>query len=243
MQPKLYTIRPGGFKEIRQKLLMRLIPLFLIVFFVVGYLNFSSLKYTEGDYTSIYFASAIFLFYGVFGISRTLNKRKKMFESYSLSIDANSIWRDIKDTPSIHLYRTEIEKIQVLPNKSLLIKSKEKENMICVPAQVSNYDDLVNILSEIKPIEPTGSLLKKQIWVLLATIGALGLIVLTFYHHNKYIVTVSGASLVILSIIFLKKIKANNNIDYKTKRGLNWYWVLMVVLVIRVIFIWLGYVD
>ena len=243
MQPKLFTIRPGGFKEIKQKLLIRLIPLFLVVFFVVGYISLSSSKYTAEDFTSIYIASSVFLLFGAFSISRTLNKRKKMFESYSLSIDANSIWRDINDTPSIHLYKTEIEKIQVMPNKVLLIKSKEKENMIWVPAQVSNYDDLVNILSEIKPIEPTGSLLKKQMWTLIATLAALGLIFLTFYHNNKYIVTFSGTSLVILSIIFLKKIKANNNIDYKTKKGLKLYWLLLIAIILRIIFIWLGYIN
>jgi hypothetical protein len=243
MQPKLYTIRPEGFNEVRNKILTKLIPLFILAISVGTYTSFSNLNFQDGDYTSLYIAIPVFLIYGLFSISRSLNRRKKMFESYSLSIDENSIWRDIKDTPSIHLYRSEVEQIQVLPNKVILIKTREKGNMIYVPAQVSNYDDLVNVLSEIKPLEQSDSILKKQRWSILASIAMLGFLVLTFTSSNKFIVTFSGVGLLILSILLLRKVKGNNNIDYKTKRGLNWYWFLMAVIILRVVFIWIGFIK
>ena len=76
----------------------------------------------------------------------------QIFESFTLSIDNNSIWRDLKNTPSIRLFRTEIEEINILPNRSITIKSKQKENLIWIPSQLEDLEELKCILSEIKPL-------------------------------------------------------------------------------------------
>jgi hypothetical protein len=77
---------------------------------------------------------------------------------------------------------------------------------------------LVTVLSEIKQVEQSDSILKKQRWDIIASIAMFGFSVITFISSNKLIVTFFGVNLLILSILLFRKVKSNKNIDYKTKK-------------------------
>ena len=236
METKQFKVKPNGFKEVRNKVLLKLVPLFLIAITIGFAISYFNMKQKDGDLTSTFIALPILLIYGTISIFRSLKRRKQIFESFTLSIDNNSIWRDLKNTPSIHLFRTEIEEINILPNKSITIKSKQKENLIWIPSQLEDFEELKSILSEIKPLKKDASLPKKitRGWILIFL--SLGVLAITFISTIKWLVTLAGIALLSFSIWLIRETRKSNNIDYKTKRSMLWYVVLMVAVIAKVIY-------
>lgn len=240
MQPKNFTIKPNGFKEVRKRVLIRTIPILLIALSTGLSISYYNQSKKDGDSTVLYIVIPLLLVYGCISISRSLKKRKQIFESFTLTIDANSIWRDLKDTPSIHIFLTEIEQIHILPNRDLVIKTKEKANLIWVPSQVQDFEELKAMLSEIKPLEENDSIIKKQKWAWALAFASMALLAFVFISTNKIIVILCGIALIGYSIYVIEKARKSKHIDHKTKRGMLWYVVLMVAVIMKIAYVLVG---
>jgi hypothetical protein len=241
-----FRIPPNGIKEIRKKMLLYGIPFSLISIAITLLITFSiyddgheqikpdsELYNTSSPYDWLSWAIPVIIIVTVAGFStvRTLRRVKKMYESYELTISENLIAREQVNTPTISIYLGEVEEIIKRRNKGFMVRGKTERDIILIPAQIENYDQLETALNEIKPITRKG-----KTTTLLRVRGLLGLLAIVlmicvYTVENKIIVGVAGilfTGIYIYSFILTQKSK---NIDYRTKRK-RWVILLMVLIIL-----------
>src|SRR6185503_14947178 len=95
-----FKIRAGGFNEIRKLMLVKTIPLSVIAV-AVG-LGISQNNQNDSVNVLPYVIPFALLSLGI-GLYRGVNRQKKLFESYTLSISDDSIIREQTNTPTIKI--------------------------------------------------------------------------------------------------------------------------------------------
>lgn len=222
-----YKIKSDGFKEIRKQILIRTIPI-LIVAITVGILisSLNSSNKSADTSTLAIIIPVILLFVGV-GLYRGINRQKTLFESYKITLTENLVKREQLNTPTISVYFNDIQEIVQKSNRNIIIKGSDPKNVIIVPAQINNYSEFYEALSQIIPVRnrPSNSLFQKYQFLLV--ILALALLMLVYTVSNKTVVTISGSFLILILVWSLITIRNNKNIDIKTKRAA--WWVLIVI--------------
>jgi hypothetical protein len=161
-----------------------------------------------------------------FSFYSSLRRLKAMFESYELQISDNLIAREQLNTPAISIYLSEVQEIIKRKNKSFLVRGKTTRDLIWIPAQIENYEQLEAALEQIKPVTNKG---KTTSWIkiqALLSLVSIGLMICVYSVENKIIVGVAGtlfAGIYIYSFIQTQKSK---NVDYRTKR---FRWIILLV--------------
>jgi hypothetical protein len=152
-----------------------------------------------------------------FSLYRTINRQKVLLESYRLQIDGTSIKREQSNTPVISIAYEEIREIVKNANGSFTIKGKSVLNAIGIPTQVDNYEQLEQLLSEIRPltVKTTTPLLQK--FQSLFSLLALGLLATFYIVKNKLAVGLSGTALLLLLGYSAYVIGKSKNVDNRTK--------------------------
>jgi hypothetical protein len=223
-----YRIKPDGFNEIRKLILQRLLIVALVVVSFIVVLTIYNAKEKE-DYI-ITLPSTIVLFTVIFGFSirRTFKKQKELLDSYALTINDNAITRYQLNTPTITLYHTEIKEILKTKNHRFIIKGKNAEDIIYVPSQIGNYQDLETKLEEIKSISmySTKNLFEKYPVIIIFLI--LGLMLGVYGSMNKIIVLLCSIPLITIIIWSFLKIQKSKNIESRAKRIL---WFILIILI------------
>src|SRR5262245_17658783 len=140
-----FKIRPDGYKDIRKKMLLWVIPVMLIGV-IISYLialqsNGSdvSAAYNSNNYLDwlVYIIPfVVILGAASFGMYRSLGRVKKMFASYELLITDNLISREVTNTPTISIYLNEVQEIIRYRNGSYMIKGAKANDLIIVPKQI-----------------------------------------------------------------------------------------------------------
>lgn len=241
-----FRIRPDGLKEIRKKMLLWGIPSSLITVTIALLITFS-FDYDRNDqikpdsyntsspYDWITWAIPVVVVVtaACIGMIRALRRVKKAFESYELTISENLIAREQYNTPTISIYLGEVREIIKRKNKGFIVWGKTSNDMILIPAQIENYEQLETALGQIKTIDSKGrtnTILKvRRLLGLLAT----ALLICVYTVDNKIVVGVAGtlfAAIFIYSFILTQKSK---NIDYSTKRS-RWIILLLVLSVLGI---------
>src|SRR5579859_5889911 len=103
-----YRIKPGGFKEIRKQILVRIIPITVIAGsagILIGLKNETTQQY---GINPLFLAVPFIALVLVFSILRAIKRQKTLFESYKLTIDGNMIKREQINTQTISLHFNEI---------------------------------------------------------------------------------------------------------------------------------------
>jgi len=226
---KVYKIKPGGFNEVRKQILRRVLPMYVAVFTgVVLMLVFSPAnKYNKkNDVNTLPFVLPFAAALLGFSYYRGISKQRPVFESYTLTISDITIIRDEDGKPTISLYHNEVTAIYRNKNGSLLIKGTEPGDIIGVPAQVEDYEELEITLQNIKPIEnppAKNALLTGITFPLIGSGSMVGVVIAT----NKILVAICTIVFIVLSIWSFFTIMRSKNIDPKTKR--NSFWVFLVL--------------
>ena len=159
--------------------------------------------------------------------TRAIKSQKQLLESYALTITENSITRYQFNFPTISLYHTEVQEILKTSKNGFIIKGKTAEDIIYVPPQIDNRDDVETRLNQIKPITVYRS---KNVFETYPLIGLLLMLVLlagVYGSTNKIVGTVCGVPLIAYLVWSFFKIRRSKNVDNKTKRLA---WVLLIVL-------------
>jgi hypothetical protein len=222
-----YKIKPDGFKEIRKQILAKSIPLGVVALIVgLGIPSFNSNNQTD-QASVLPIVIPICLGALAFGLYKGVNRQKKLFQSYVLTITENEIIREQSNTPSINISHSDITSISKNANGSFKIKGKSAQDVIGVAAQIDNYEQLERSLSQIRILEIKSKSSFEQKLIFPLALATLGLMATVYLATNKIIVGLSGAIMVgLLSWSFIQ-IQRNKNIDIKTKRGS--YWIILVL--------------
>ena len=228
-----YRIRPDGFKEIRRQILQRLVAVALVVVLFIIAMTIYNAKGKE-DYI-ITLPITIVLFTVIFGFSirRTFKKQKELLDSYALTINDNAITRYQLNTPTITLFHTEIKEILKTKGNRFIIKGKSAEDIIYVPSQISNYQDLEIKLDEIKSISLYSSKNLFEKYPVIIIFLILGLMPGVYGSMNKIIVLSCSMPLVATIAWSFLKIQKSKNVESRTKR-FSWFILLILLSVISV---------
>ena len=221
-----FKIRQRGFQEIRKAILIKTIPISLLAAF--GGLAIAHFNTTgqQSDVNVFPFVIPIVLGALAFGLYRSVNRQKDIFDTYRLTIDNNSITREQYNTPTITISNADISEIVKNSNGSFTIKGNSTVNLIGVPSQIDDYEKLEISLAEIRPISTkTGKPFLQKVSGLFSIL-IVCLMAAVYISKDKIIVGVFGAVLlVVLGYSFLQ-IQRSKNVDNKTKKGM---WLLLLV--------------
>jgi hypothetical protein len=226
-----FKIRKDGFKEIRNQILIRTIPLILIA--ATAGIIISSVNSGEKDSEIILpiFIPLVVLAVG-FGLYRGVNRQKELFESYTLNFTNNHVTREQLNTPEISIDFNDIKEIVKNRNGSFTIIGMSRTDLICVPSQIENYDQVVERLIQIRPISGKSNSQSLQKYQGILVILVIGLMVCVYTVTNKVIVAVAGTLLLGLAVWSVFEVKKSKNIDDKTKRGMRWIWFVMAAVIV-----------
>ncbi|MEO8148232.1 MAG: hypothetical protein ABI723_11365 [Bacteroidia bacterium] len=238
-----FKIKPGGFKEIKKQVLKKLIPFFIVIMAVsmgISYLDINHKSKHVNVMLEVVIGITIVFGVGGFGIFRAVNRLKHLFESYTLTITDNSVIREQHNTLTITLLFSDINQIIKNSNGSFTIKGRNALDVIGVPVQIENYEQLETSLNQIRPLAiKTQEAISQKLRVPLSFL-ALGLMATVYLATNKIIVGISGVIVSGLLIWSLIQIQQNKNIDSKTKRGSYWSIFALVSIIAMTIYKLLG---
>jgi hypothetical protein len=120
-----------------------------------------------------------------------------------------------------------VQEIVKHKNGSFTIRGKESQNLIIVPAQIDNYEQLEISLQQIHPITTKAKGAYKQKIQALLSIVAVGSMICVYTVMNKVLVGIAGTLFAVLSIWGLITIQRSKNIDRKSK---NMMWISLIVI-------------
>ena len=223
-----YRIRPDGFKEIRSQQQKRLlvIPL-MIALFVIPTTIYNAKENTDFIIT-LPVTIILFTIIYYFAIRKALKKQKELLDSYALTINDNTIARYQLNTPTISLYHSEVKEILKTTNSGFIIKGNASEDIILVPPQIDNYDELEIRLNGIKTIHQHRSKNIFEKHPVIAIILMMGLMIGVYGSRNKFIVLFCGIPVVVMMIWSFLKIQKSKNVETRIKRNA---WVILIVLI------------
>lgn len=161
------------------------------------------------------------------GLYRGLNRQRKLLESYQLTLANNLIIREQLNTPTISIYFNDIKEITKNKNGSFSIRGKDPTDVILIPAQIENYIELENTLTQIKSFATKSSKSYLQKYSTPITLFSLSLMLCVYTVTNKIIVALSGTLLLAILLWSFYEVRRSKNIDAKTKRGM--WWVLILI--------------
>jgi hypothetical protein len=222
-----FTNRPEGFGELKKALLLKTIPTSLLAG-GVGIAISNANTNTSPDDSSAYLGIIpIMLGALAFGLYRGVIIQKKIFNSYTLTFDNESVTREQYNTPTISIPYREVTGIIKNSNNSFTIKGNSAVNVIGIPSQINDYTKLEVLLAEIRlvSVKTTEPFIQK--FSPLLSILTLGLMATVYLAKNKVAVGVSGAALLALLGYSFFEVRRSRNIDGKTKKGM--WWLLLVI--------------
>lgn len=222
-----FRLDPGSFKEVRNKILQRIIPLSVIVVAFIVVKDAFDPKYKDAGFNPLVITIPfiIVMLSVIFYIS--LARQKKMYESYRLQIGASMISREQLNTPTIGISPIEVSEIILNYDNSLTIKSNTTRNTIIVPAQIENYAEVKRLLSDIVPLTTVAKkpvLLKFQ-WLI--SIASLAMMATVYISFNKILVAICGTGVIALLIYSFFASLRNNNLDNRTRIARWFIWIVI----------------
>jgi hypothetical protein len=230
-----FKIRQDGFKEIRKAILIKTIPISLLTAFGGLAASYFTTSGQQGDVNVFPFIIPIILGALAFGLYRGINRQKEIFDSYRLTLDNNGITREQHNTPTINISKADLSEIIKNPNGSFTIKGNSTVNVIGVPSQIDDYENLEISLAEIRQISTKNNEPFLQKFRALLSILVIGLMASVYISKDKIIVGISGTVLLVVLGYSFFEVQRSKNIDSKTKKGM-WWLILVTVSIIGVMF-------
>jgi hypothetical protein len=240
---QVFKSKRDGFKEIRKKMLLRLIPTLLIAGAVGIMISTINSKQNGNDINVLPIIIPITAAALVFGIYRGVNRQKAIYESYTLTITDNLVTREQLNTPTISIYFNDIREIAKHKNGGFTIKGKETVDLIQVPVQIDDYLQLEKALQQIQAIVEKDKVSFIEKYQSLTGLVTAGLMLCVYTVHNKIIVALTGSTLVALMVWSFIKIRNSKNVDNKTKQSVWWIVLVLASVTAITIFKLTGLVD
>ncbi|HEY1201126.1 MAG TPA: hypothetical protein VGE79_09105 [Niastella sp.] len=240
---QVFKSKRDGFKEIRKKMLLRLIPTLLIAGAVGITISTINSKQNGNDINVLPIVIPITAAALAFGIYRGVNRQKAIYESYTLTITDHLVRREQLNTPTISIYFNDIREIAKHKNGGFTIKGKETVDLIQVPVQIDDYLQLEKALQQIQAIVEKDKVSFMEKYQSLTGLVTAGLMLCVYTVHNKIIVALTGSTLVALMVWSFIKIRNSKNVDNKTKQSVWWIVLVLASVTAIMIFKLTGLVD
>lgn len=228
-----FKIRQSAFKEIKKQMLIKLIPINILVM-VVSILIFSiTTSHKEADIIPLFITIPAMVLFLSFGTFKGIDKQMSNFMSYTLTISNNVLTRESFNTPTISIKFDEVKSIVKNPNGSFIIKGEEKSDIIIIPFQIDNYEQLESELHQIQRIlvkNKNTFLEKYQGW---AGIFTLGLMYCFYTQNNKIVVGLTGSAILAIMIWGFISIRKSKSLDNSIIKR-TWFLLVLIASIIGV---------
>jgi hypothetical protein len=222
-----FTTRKDAFKKIKSQALIRVAPLMFVALAVGIIMSWPNSK-QKSDPAVILFTIPVMAVAATIGLSRGLNRQKKLFESYTLRIFDNMIVREQLNTPKVSIFFNDISEITKNNKGAFVIKGKHSTDLIIIPFQMEDYQDLEAALNKIRPVTNQVNKTFLQRFGALIPLPVIGLMIVVYAATNKILVAICGSLLLGIMLWCIYEIRRSKNIDLKTKKA-GW-WLLFVLL-------------
>lgn len=230
-----FKIKSNGFDEIKKQSIKKAVPILLISMgFGIGIVFLNS-NNKEDVLFVLPFLFPIMLFALGFGIRKGLKRQKMLFESYRLIFLESNITREQVNTPTVNMQIKDIKSIVKDKKGSYTVRGKNEEDIILIPSQIENHQNLEVLFSQIKPIEEIQQLPFDEKYKFPIAIAAMGSAATVYISTNKIIVGICAVVCCFLFIGTFIKIRKNKNMDRKSKR-IGYYLLFILLSIIGVTF-------
>lgn len=224
----VFKINKNGRKELQKAALKRTATLVLPLIIIVMLFNYYKGMEQSEDFTALLLTIPVIGIAMGVGIFIGMKRQRKAFESYTLTISNQEIIREQLNTPTISISFADVKSIDRNSKGFSVRSTSSAQDIIWIPVQVDNNEQLGEILSEIQPI---GNAVEKTFvekYSSLLVILSSGLFIGTFISNNKFVVSVCGGLTLLLLGYSFYELQTNKNIDSKTK---NMSWIILFVLI------------
>lgn len=224
----IFTINENGRKALQKTTLKRTFVIVIPLIITVILINYYQRGGQSEDLILLLLLIPIIGSAMGIGVFIGMKRQKKAFESYTLTISDQEIIREQLNTPTISIPFADIKSIDRNAKGFTIRSSSSAKDIIQIPAQIDNIEELGVLLSQIQPIggEVEKTLIEKH--SNLFTILSTGLVLATLASNNKSVVSICGVLVLLLLGYSFYELQTSKNIDRKTK---NTSWVILLVLI------------
>lgn len=167
----------------------------------------------------------------IFLMSRFFARLRKTYESYELQISDNLIGREQLNTPTVSIYKKDVQEIVKRSKGGFTVRGAGVHDVIFIPKQIENYDELEAALEQIKPISNKSQKSNLQMIQAILSLVSIGLMYCVALIDNKIIVAI--AAVLFLGIVVWNFIQTqkSKNVQYRAKR-FKWLSLILSLAVI-----------
>jgi len=234
MNPE-FEIKENGFAELKKAILIKAAALAVLSAGTGIAITEYIVSGQPDDVNVLPFFIPVLIGLMAFSLNRAIKRQKGIFESYKLTITENQVIREQNDTETITIPLEDIQSISRSEQGALAIVGNSNTEIIVVPTQIKDSENLERILSEIKTIVDSDKKTALEKLRGLLPVRVLGLMAVLYISTNKLIVGLSGTVLILTLAYSAYKVRESKNIDKKSKRGM-WLIVLVLFSIIGVMF-------
>jgi hypothetical protein len=236
-----FRIKPNGYSEISSKVLLRVSLQLLIIFPVAMLIPFVLLLQAGG----LEAAKEMFLIIGpclmilfIVGMYLAHRKFKKRFEGTILTVTDTEISLAQPQLPIFTMNFDDIKEIKKVKTGSFIISAFNTENIMIIPSQMMNYEELETTLESIKPISVQDIDTKDSLWVrysyTIHLLCTLALITAFFLVTNKLLVGLLGAILITYLTLTYIKLRKSTMVSASFKRmSLKLVFVIFLTVILK----------
>ncbi|GAB3576313.1 hypothetical protein [Hymenobacter daeguensis] len=171
----------------------------------------------------------------VFSLFRNMKRQRVLFESMCLTIDDGQIIRTQHDTPTKRLSAAEIVRIERLATGVFVIKAARAADMIWMPAQVEQPDQLAHELSLFSPVVPMPAPAWYKTYASLIGLLVLPIMYLFYTTSSKAITALTGIVLIGSLAYSQWIIRRSKDLDNSVRRASWAIWPVLLSFLVALV--------
>ena len=190
---KKYSLNPASFSKIRKKIIIGLLPTYLVLGVAVGFIFWG--RNSLSDNSTIYLLMLLFIFMFGFSLFNTLRRQKKTWNSFRLTISPESISLEREYHSPISIVKEDIVAIEE-NEKVYHVRTASKFNSIIIYKEIENKEEVEVLLREFKEITPTSTGKNWQLLQLVMVVLVITLFYLCLSSDHPLVSILSGVALI-----------------------------------------------
>ena len=219
-----------------------MIPIFVVVMSITSWTSFFNTSDTRStvhhpvDTTLLMISIASFLVpFAVvsFLMFRFFTRLRKMYESYELQISDNLIAREQLNTPTVSIFKKDVQEIVKRRKGGFTVRGTGAHDVIFIPKQIENYDELEAALDQIKPVSNKSQKSNLQLIQGILSLVGIGLMYCVILVNNKIIVGVAAVLFVAITVWNFIQTQKSKNVQYRAKR-FKWLSLIFAIALIYI---------